>query len=79
MDAFECRGWLFVTVHDGRSVVNIKIEHKEDHIPYCVISIPEDIRERIITHRKESLTKVWFIHISIRLLFRLSNNISDME
>ena len=58
MDKFECHGWLHITICDDSTIANVKIEHREDHVPYCVVSIPEEIKAMIISQRKEPLTKV---------------------
>ena len=34
MDTFDCLGWLFITVTEGNDVVNVKFQHKDDHVPY---------------------------------------------
>ena len=46
MDTFDCHGWLFITVIEGSDVVNdVKFQHKDDHIPYWNIDVPEDVQD----------------------------------
>ncbi|KAF8587588.1 hypothetical protein K439DRAFT_1547853 [Ramaria rubella] len=49
MLAFDCNGWLHVTVEDGNRHAHIKVQHKDDHVPYSVISLPDDVKRLIMT------------------------------
>ncbi|KAF8576232.1 hypothetical protein K439DRAFT_1367795, partial [Ramaria rubella] len=40
MFSFDCQGWLCITI-DKTAEAQIKLQHKEDHVPYCVISLTE--------------------------------------
>ena len=45
MQTFDCNGWVHVTVDErSRSVIYVKITHMDDHVPYCTIDIPDDVR-----------------------------------
>jgi hypothetical protein len=43
MDVFHCHGWLHVTVNDWESVAFVKISHRDDHVPYWSIDVPQDV------------------------------------
>ncbi|KAF8156957.1 hypothetical protein B0H34DRAFT_631400, partial [Crassisporium funariophilum] len=43
MDTFACKGWLNITVYEELSVVDIKLSHAEEHIPYWCIDIPQNV------------------------------------
>ena len=80
MDAFDCHGWLHITILDGVSGIAIQVEHKEDHISYCAIAVPEDIKNMIIKRRKESITQISTANISFAIanLFLLGCHRSGM-
>ena len=63
MATFECDGWLHITVRDKEVEVEVKVQHKDDHIPYCVISLPEDVKSMIVARRRETVTQVRFVHL----------------
>jgi hypothetical protein len=54
MDTFDCHGWLFITVTEGSDVVNVKFQHKDDHVPYWNIDVPQDVQDFI--HNNLSMT-----------------------
>jgi hypothetical protein len=35
MDAFQCKGWLHITLSDLSDVAYMKLDHIDDHVPYC--------------------------------------------
>lgn len=47
MYSFNCHGWLAIGITDLSTVARIKIEHFEDHIHYCTIDVPEDVKELV--------------------------------
>jgi len=54
MDTFDCHGWLFITVTEESDIVNVKFQHKDDHVPYWNIDVPQDIQALI--HNNPSMT-----------------------
>ncbi|KAF8575877.1 hypothetical protein K439DRAFT_1649430 [Ramaria rubella] len=50
MLAFDCNGWLqlHVTAEHGNRHTHIKVQHKDDHIPYSVISLLDDLWNDIL-------------------------------
>jgi hypothetical protein len=45
MDAFECHGWLHITIMDLENIAFVKISHRDDHVPYWSIDVPTDVVE----------------------------------
>ncbi|KAJ7763777.1 hypothetical protein B0H16DRAFT_1311018, partial [Mycena metata] len=45
MDAFQCHGWLHITISDWEDIALVKIGHQDDHIPYWSIDVPADVIE----------------------------------
>ena len=62
MVVFECNGWLHVTVRDGVAEVDITVQHKDDHVPYCIIALPQDVKELITKRHWEPVTQVRRAH-----------------
>jgi hypothetical protein len=58
MDAFNCHGWLHISLSEVDNVANVKIDHRDDHIPYVPIDILEDVKELIISNPKWTPTQV---------------------
>lgn len=49
MATFDCQGSLTLTI--GKSnVAEIKLSHREDHIHYCPIDIPDDVVKYVTKH-----------------------------
>ncbi|KIY64289.1 hypothetical protein CYLTODRAFT_358634 [Cylindrobasidium torrendii FP15055 ss-10] len=60
MQHFECNGWLKLTLDPLADSVLIRIVHSEPHVPYCCISIPDDIRDFIINAaHTQTVTQIW--------------------
>ncbi|KAJ7879327.1 hypothetical protein B0H13DRAFT_1630815 [Mycena leptocephala] len=59
MDAFHCHGWLHVTVNDWESVAFVKISHRDDHIPYWSIDVPQDVVEFVRQNPKLTPGQLW--------------------
>jgi len=55
---FKCHGWLHITLSELNSSAYIKIDHKDNHIPYIPIDVPEDMKELIINNPKWTPTQV---------------------
>ena len=60
MCSFECDGWLHITIDDWMMDAAITIQHKDDHIPYFVIGLPEDVKKLISDRCKENVMQVYF-------------------
>ncbi|KAF8224842.1 hypothetical protein L208DRAFT_1425713 [Tricholoma matsutake] len=43
VDTFDCHGWLFITVTEGSNIVNVKFQHKDDHVPYWNIDLWDEV------------------------------------
>ena len=54
MAAFDCDGWLTVTISDQSDIAFIQISHKDDHIPYWTIDISPDVKDYV--HENPHLT-----------------------
>jgi hypothetical protein len=54
MDTFDCLGWLLITITEGSDVVNVKFQHKDDHVPYWNIDVPKDVQD--LVHNNPSMT-----------------------
>ena len=61
MDTFKCHGWLHIMLLELDNVAYIKIDHRDDHIPYVPIDIPEDVMELIDKNPKWTPTQVRYI------------------
>lgn len=62
MSAFDCKGWLHVTVEDGIPDVLVKIHHNDDHAPYSDIDVPPDVRRYIVSNSKMTVAQVCRAH-----------------
>ena len=54
MDTFDCHGWLFITVTEGSDIANVKFQHKDDHVPYWNIDVPQDVQD--LVHDNPNMT-----------------------
>ena len=54
MYTFDCHGWLFITITEGSDIVNVKFQHKDDHVPYWNIDVPQDVQD--LVHNNPSMT-----------------------
>ncbi|KAJ7024145.1 hypothetical protein C8F04DRAFT_968359 [Mycena alexandri] len=52
MEAFECHGWLHITIHDYEDIALVKIGHQDDHVPYWSIDVPSDVVEFVRNNPK---------------------------
>jgi hypothetical protein len=67
MDAFECRGWLFITLFHGIDIAWLTFQHKDPHVPYYRIDVDDDVKEFI---RNNPLLKP--TQVSTKYLFYLA-------
>lgn len=59
MDHFDCKGALTITVPKGQfSEVDVSIEHHEDHVPYCNVSLPSEVKVTISDSLNRNPTQV---------------------
>lgn len=70
MPAFECRGWLHVTVSDSSSAVVVKLKHDAAHAPYFDINMPPEITAYVAKNHELPLVQV--IIVCILLVFIIS-------
>ncbi|KAK1222979.1 hypothetical protein PQX77_014179 [Marasmius sp. AFHP31] len=47
MAAFECKGWLHITVFKDIEEAHINFRHKDQHVHYYRIDIPEDVKKYV--------------------------------
>ncbi|KAF9508382.1 hypothetical protein BS47DRAFT_1302935, partial [Hydnum rufescens UP504] len=47
MDHFKCNGMLKLTLCDSNQIICVTFSHDLHHIPYCAISLPDNIKELI--------------------------------
>lgn len=66
MDSFACQGWLNVTIHEGSTSVDVKLNHEDEHIPYWCIDVPPNIQEFVENNHQLNSNQVRF---SIVILF----------
>lgn len=61
MLTFDCKGWLFITISDSSSIALIKVVHAEAHVPYCTVSVPEEVKRFIQEHSSLTASQVCFV------------------
>ncbi|KAG6848130.1 hypothetical protein H0H93_003112 [Arthromyces matolae] len=59
MDTFECSGWLNIRIFDDDPVVFVKLTHKDDHIPYWTIDVPDETKTFIRENLSLTPTQLW--------------------
>ncbi|KAG9045114.1 hypothetical protein FS837_007016 [Tulasnella sp. UAMH 9824] len=61
MPSFECRGRVTMLVNNttAQQYVDITVSHHEDHVPYCVISLPPDVQKLIEDSPDKDPTQIW--------------------
>lgn len=49
MPTFTCFGRVTVALSEStmKMYADITVSHSQDHVPYCVISLPQDVQELI--------------------------------
>ncbi|KIL55523.1 hypothetical protein M378DRAFT_17871 [Amanita muscaria Koide BX008] len=47
MTAFQCNGWIYITLYQGNPVAFVKIRHEEEHVPYWCIDVPPEVKAYI--------------------------------
>lgn len=48
MASFDCDGWIHITLDDNCIEAHVRVIHRDDHTPYCVIDIPDHIRTHVL-------------------------------
>jgi hypothetical protein len=70
METFDCHGWIRVIVDNRLEDALVKISHLEDHIPYCVIDIPDDVKKVVSGSVNKTVSQVsWNLCVDIILTF----------
>jgi hypothetical protein len=62
MKSFACNGWLHVIVAEDSDCIRVKLSHDEAHVPFCTVSIPDDVKDFISANAKLSMTAVSSCH-----------------
>jgi len=58
MDTFDCHGWLFITVTEGSDIVKVKFQHKDGHVPYWNIDVPQEVKDLVHDNANMTPTQV---------------------
>ncbi|KAG6808563.1 hypothetical protein H0H92_003721 [Tricholoma furcatifolium] len=59
METFDCSGWLHIVIFMGSLVAHIKVMHKEDHIPYWCIDVPDDVKDFVNANSNLTSMQLW--------------------
>ncbi|KAG8894884.1 hypothetical protein FRB99_000926 [Tulasnella sp. 403] len=62
MERFECAGNISINLAmdlDPDGYADIGIIHEVDHVPYCWISLPEEVRDYIKNNLTQKPTQIW--------------------
>jgi hypothetical protein len=58
MDFFRCKGRLTIAMNLDDNYADIILCHELDHVPYCCVTLPEDIREYINVSAHSTMAQV---------------------
>lgn len=59
MDVFKCKGRLTVKLGGGGlGFADIVVSHNMEHVPYCSVSLPDDVRQLIEASVNGTMTQV---------------------
>lgn len=66
MASFDCHGWLMMTINtETPNIISLHLQHKCDHVPYCDVALPEDVRARVMKEVKDkTVTQVGVIELT---------------
>ncbi|KAM6491726.1 hypothetical protein JOM56_012766 [Amanita muscaria] len=59
MTAFQCNGWIYITLYEGSPVAFVKIRHEEEHIPYWSIDVPPEVKAYIKDNTGLNAPELW--------------------
>ncbi|KAK1233880.1 hypothetical protein PQX77_002933 [Marasmius sp. AFHP31] len=59
MAAFECKGWLHITVFEDVEEAHINFRHKDQHVHYYHIDIPEDVKKYVADNVAMHPEQLW--------------------
>lgn len=60
MPRYNCKGWLYITVPDDRTLpVRVRMTHEEAHPHYTDISLPERVQDLIIEMKSSPVHQIW--------------------
>lgn len=62
MAAFNCNGWLHITIWDNSSSALVRFKHENEHVPYWNIDVPSDTRDFIRNNLALTPTQVSTIY-----------------
>lgn len=71
MDSFQCGGWIHITVMDDGDDAFVKLDHKDKHVSYWNIDVPEDVQLFVKNNSELSVTQVCLnnLPLTIRCYF----------
>lgn len=60
MERFDCKGRVAVTLVPETlgAYAEVAITHVEDHVPYCCVSLPEDVKELVRANLSKTMSQV---------------------
>ncbi|KAG8942368.1 hypothetical protein FRC03_003274 [Tulasnella sp. 419] len=60
METFDCQGMTTIVVDsENIGAVNVTVTHLMDHIPYCHIYLPEEIKELVMNSLDKTPNQIW--------------------
>ncbi|KAF9024172.1 hypothetical protein BDZ89DRAFT_1188004 [Hymenopellis radicata] len=59
MDSFDCDGWLYIWASEDSDCVFVRIRHKVQHVHYCCIDVPDDVRKYVIDNPQLRVPQLW--------------------
>ncbi|KDQ14257.1 hypothetical protein BOTBODRAFT_110345 [Botryobasidium botryosum FD-172 SS1] len=59
MAAFDCRGYVTVSVDEAMPFIDITVRHEENHVPYCDVSLPPDVKAVVQNSLDKNVTQIW--------------------
>lgn len=60
MFVFDCKGWLYIGIYGDKQEAEISLQHKDDHVPYCVVSLPADVIKLIANGQSKTISQASF-------------------
>lgn len=69
MASFECGGHVVIQVDEQKfsQHVDVTINHNQNHVPYCSVSLPSDVKDLIENSLDKTPTQVQLLKIYIRI------------
>lgn len=63
MDTFSCGGWIHITVMDDGDDAFVKLDHKDKHVAYWNIDVPEEVQQFVKDKSELTVTQVSFYFV----------------